>query len=86
VKLGEYNAGIKALHQAAEFYPEHSEIEYRLTGIHFLLSESTKAHFHLQNALSLNFEQHDLLKELFPKAFAKLTVKEKISNYKKSAS
>lgn len=85
VHLGEFHTAIKALHQAAEFYPEHAEIEYRLTGVHFLLSETHKAHFHLKNALSIDFEYHQVVKELFPATFEKSTVKDIITNFKKAS-
>ena len=39
MQLGEYEAATNNLFQAAEFYPECAEIEYRLAGLYFNLNE-----------------------------------------------
>jgi tetratricopeptide (TPR) repeat protein len=39
IKLGEPEAAIFNFEQAAEFYPENAEIEYRLAGLYFSLNE-----------------------------------------------
>ena len=45
INLGEYNVAINNLLQAEEFYPDTAEIEYRLSGLHFLLNEGEKGIF-----------------------------------------
>lgn len=64
--LGEYEAAIKNFQEALEFYPEHPEIEYRLSGLYFSLQENAKGEFHLRNALTSEPEFIMIVEELFP--------------------
>lgn len=83
IELGEYDAGIKNLIQAAEFYPENAEIEYRLAGLYYILLEDNKAEFHLKNALDLDDQFSLIIEELFPKVFRKQSVQQLINNHRK---
>jgi tetratricopeptide (TPR) repeat protein len=83
IELGEYDAGINNLLQAAEFYPENAEIEYRLAGLYYQLLEDNKAEFHLKNALDLDDEFSLIIEELFPKVFRKQRVQQLINNHRK---
>jgi len=83
IELGEYDAGIKNLIQAAEFYPENAEIEYRLAGLYYKLLEDNKAEFHLKNALDLDDQFSLIIEELFPKVFRKQSVQQLINNHRK---
>ncbi len=83
IELGEYDAGINNLLQAAEFYPENAEIEYRLAGLYYKLLEDNKAEFHLKNALDLDDEFSLIIEELFPKVFRKQSVQQLINNHRK---
>lgn len=83
LELGEYDAAINNLLQAAEFYPENAEIEYRLAGLYYKMLEDTKAEFHLKNALALDDEFSLIIEELFPKVYRKQRVQQLIKNYKK---
>ncbi|NUY81192.1 tetratricopeptide repeat protein [Flavobacterium sp. MAH-1] len=80
--LGEFDNAIQTLLQAAEYFPEEYEIEYRLAGIYFMLREDAKGKFHLSNALRLNFNNHKLLKDLFPVAWERKIVRNMIDKYK----
>ncbi|SDS30178.1 Tetratricopeptide repeat-containing protein [Formosa sp. Hel1_31_208] len=82
IALGEFEASVINLIQAAEFYPETAEIEFRLAGLHFTLHESSKGHYHLKNALVLNHEYDFILEELFPNVMLKPTVLQVISESK----
>ena len=84
IRLGEYDAGILNLIQAAEFYPETAEIEFRLAGLYFTLLESEKGQYHLKNGLLLNIEFQFILDELFPKIIKKSFIKKFILDTKKS--
>ncbi|QEE51323.1 tetratricopeptide repeat protein [Flavobacterium alkalisoli] len=64
--LGEYETAIITLLQAAEYFPEEYEIEYRLAGLYFLQHQEDKGTFHLSNGLRLNYKNHVLLEEFFP--------------------
>ncbi len=83
--LGEYEAAIYNLTQAAEFYPENTEIEYRLGGLHFTIQQTEKGRFHLKNAVSLNSDYSFIISELFPKLNENLMVKAIISESKKTS-
>ena len=75
LKLGEPEAAIYNFIQAAEFYPENAELEYRLGGLYFLQHESEKGVFHLKNAMRCNPEYAFIIEELFPNVFKKMQVK-----------
>ena len=85
IRLGEHDAAILNLIQAAEFYPETAEIEYRLAGLHFTLLEKEKGQYHLKNGILLNIEYLFILDELFPKISKSTSVKKIISDTKKSS-
>ena len=80
--LGEFENATQTLLQAAEYFPEEYEIEYRLAGIYFMLKDDAKGKFHLSNGLRLNFKNHKLLKELFPVAWERKIVRNMIDMYK----
>lgn len=80
--LGEYDNGVLTLLQAAEYFPEEYEIEYRLAGLNFMLKENEKGSFHLSNALRLNFKNKTILEELFPKVWEMKKVQTYISKHK----
>jgi len=75
IEIGEPEAAVYNFIQAAEFYPENAEIEYRLAGLYFTLSESEKGSFHLKNALCFNPEYAFIIEELFPLIYEKVQVK-----------
>ena len=75
IKIGEPEAANYNFIQAAEFYPENAEIEYRLAGLYFTLGESDKGSYHLKNALSFNAEYVFIIEELFPTILKKIQVK-----------
>ena len=81
--LGEFESAIQTLLQASEYFPEENEVEYRLAGLYFMLTDTTKAKFHLSNALRLNFDNYILLEDLFPVVWTKKTVQNYIAKHKK---
>lgn len=86
IRLGELPAAVENLLQAAEFYPENAEIDFRLAGLYFTLREGAKANFHLETALKLDAEYYIIIEELFPKIFARKTVKRKIDAFQNTCS
>ena len=80
--LGEFESGIQTLLQSSEYFPEENQIEYRLAGLYFMLTDGTKAKFHLSNAMRLNLENVTLLEELFPVVWTKKMVQNYIEKYK----
>ena len=85
IHIGEFEAAIYNLIQAAEFYPETPEIEFRLAGLYFTLHQSEKAHYHLKNGVLLDKEFYFILEELFPKILNKPSIRKIISDSKKSS-
>ncbi len=79
-ELGEPEAATFNLIQAAEFYPENAEIEFRLAGLYFMLHETEKASYHLKNAMCFNAEHIMILEELFPEVYHSTTVKNLLKN------
>lgn len=73
IQLGEPEAGSLNLIQAAEFYPENAEIEFRLAGIYYKLLETEKGSYHLKNAMRFNSEFLFIVEELFPKVYHSVT-------------
>jgi hypothetical protein len=70
--------------QAAEFFPEENEIEYRLAGLYLMMQNDTKGKFHLSNALRLNFENYTLIEDLFPVVWNRKVVQNYIAKHKKN--
>lgn len=83
--LGEFDAAEQTLIQAMDYFPDNSEIEYRLAGIHFVLGDDKKGKYHLSNALRINFNHHGLLKDLFPVAWDRKVVQNMIDKYRKQS-
>ena len=81
--LGEFDSAISTLMQAAEYFPEEYEIEYRLAGLNYMLQETEKGQFHLSNGLRLNFNNHTILQELFPVVWLQKKVQNQIKKYPK---
>ncbi len=82
--LGEFESAIQTLLQACEYFPEAYEIEYRLAGLYFMITDNTKAKFHLSNGMRLNFENYIILEDLFPVVWAKKMVQNYIAKHKNS--
>ncbi len=66
ISLGEYEAAVFNLLQAVEFYPENAEIEFRLSGLYFKLSQTEKGSYHYGNGMRLDSEYSFIVNELFP--------------------
>lgn len=82
--LGEFESAIQTLLQAAEYFPEENEVEYRLAGLYFMIQDNTKAKFHLSNGLRLKFDNYILIEDLFPVVWTKKMVQNYIDKHKKN--
>lgn len=83
--IGEFDAAVNSALQAMEFYPDNAELEYRLAGLYYLLSEPLKGKFHLENALKLESDFCMILEILFPSVFELTEVKGLIEIHKKTS-
>ena len=81
--LGEFETGIQTLLQAAEYFPEEYEVEYRLAGLYYLILEHEKMAFHFCNGLRLNYENRTIIKDLFPTVWESQMIKNLIIQFKK---
>lgn len=81
--MGEYNNAILTLIQAAEYFPDDYEIEYRMAGFHMLLNEEEKGNYHLSNGLRINSKHQTILKELFPTVWDRESVQDYIAKHTK---
>ena len=81
--MGENNNAILTLIQAAEYFTDDYEIEYRMAGFHMLLNEEAKGNYHLSNGLRINSKHQTILKELFPTVWDRATVQEYIAKHTK---
>lgn len=81
-KLGEYDTAVITLLQGFEFYPENAEIEYRLAAIYYILNDSIKGQYHLQNALNSDYEAYEYFALQFPDVFKRPSVKNIITQFK----
>ncbi len=85
LQLGEYSAAATNLFQAAEFYPECAEIEFRLAGLFFRNNDFNKGEYHLKNALNLDQEYLIIIEELFPSIYRSKRVQEVIDQHRNSS-
>lgn len=81
--LGEFDTAVNTLLKATEFFPEAFEIEYRLAGLYFMLTEDKKGIFHLTNGLRLSFEDKTIIEELFPVVWTRVKVQNYIKKHLK---
>ncbi|WP_340199161.1 tetratricopeptide repeat protein [Ascidiimonas sp. W6] len=85
LKLGEYNTGVITLLQAFEFYPEKAELEFRIAGFYFALTDSLKGTYHLKNALRNDYKKVTILQMLFPEVFIRNSVRNIITKFKNAS-
>lgn len=85
-KLGEYENALKVLLQGLKIHPKNPELEYRIAGMYYLLSDSQEGAAHLKNALAISHSQHYLIRNLFPTVFSTPSVRHLIVNFKRTSS
>lgn len=83
--LGEYNAAINNFNQSLEFYPDHPEVLYRLSGLYYSIRESQKGEYYLRNALRAEPEFILIIEELFPLVYQMKKVKQIVAHYKNAS-
>jgi len=74
--LGEFVDALEVLNKAKKLYKDFAEIEYRLSGMNFLLDNNVKGCKYFKNALKYDYEYHHIVKELYPTIFNKEEVQE----------
>jgi len=81
--LGEFKDAIKVLNRAKKLYVDFAEIEYRLSGLYFLIQNQKKGYQYLKNALQIDYEYHQIINELYPTILNKVEVQKLLLKYKK---
>jgi tetratricopeptide (TPR) repeat protein len=79
--LGEFETAIEILLEATNLFQDEYEIEYRLAGLYYLINESIKGNFHLQNGLRLNFANRTVLKDYFPVVWDRTEIQQQIAKF-----
>ena len=69
---------------AQKIYKDFAEIEYRLSGLFFILNKESYGFTHLINGMKIDYEYHSIIAELFPTVHDNLEVQKLIKNYKKA--
>ncbi|PQJ82425.1 tetratricopeptide repeat protein [Polaribacter glomeratus] len=82
--LGEFEDAITVLLKAQKTYKKLAEIEYRLTGLFFVLNKEKYGLHHLIAGMKIDYDYHIVLKELYPSVFENKKVQKLIANYKKA--
>jgi tetratricopeptide (TPR) repeat protein len=82
--IGDYKEAIKVLIKAEIYYHNHAEIEYRLSGLHFLIKANDLGIKHLQKALHINAKKYRDFQKLFPTIHNSLAVKIVLQNFRSS--
>jgi len=67
--LGDYADAIEVALHAKEFYDDFAEIEYRISGLYFLIKKPTEGFELFQKALAIDFDYHAVAKILYPSIF-----------------
>lgn len=80
--LGEFENALTNLLKAKLFFDDFAEIEYRLASLYFKFKNYQKGTLHLKEALSIDFEYHSIIKELFPEVYKLQKVKDIITQFK----
>lgn len=80
--LGDYNDAIKVLLKAEIYFHNLAEIEYRLSGLYFLIHGKILGKKHLFKALEIDARKYKLFKGLFPAVHNSKLVKVIMTNHK----
>jgi len=64
--LGDFEDAINILLRAKDFYEDFVEIEFRLAGLYILNQQESEGLLILEHSLSIDYDQHIIIKELYP--------------------
>ena len=82
--IGDYKDSIKILINAEVYYHGHAEIEYRLSGLHFLIKSDIMGVKHLKKALHINMLKYREFQSLFPVVHNSKGVKSILKSFRSS--
>lgn len=81
VAIDDYETALTTLIKAKKQHQNFSEIEYRLGCLFYVLGKKEEAFLHLQTALTLEFDYHFIMVDLYPTVFQDQQVQRMISNF-----
>lgn len=64
--IGDFKEAIRVLLESEIYYHNHADIEYRLSGLYFLINSTALGEQYLIKALQLNTRKYTLFQSLFP--------------------
>jgi len=79
--VGDFETALITLIQAKKQHHNFAEIEYRLGCLLYVLDKKEEAYLHLKSALTLEFDYHVIMSDLYPVVFEDLEVKRMIFNF-----
>ena len=82
--IGDFKEAIRVLLEAEIYYHSHADIEYRLSGLYFLIKSTTLGEQYLLKALRLDTRKYTMFQSLFPVLHNSRIVKEIILKFRNS--
>ena len=82
--IGDFNDALKVLFKAQKLYKDFAEIEYRLSGLFYVLSKDNYGYTHLVNGMKIDYDYHTIIQELFPSVYESEEVQKLLNDYKKA--
>ena len=83
-KIGDYNSAIQVLIQGLEFYPDNSELTYKLAGLHLKNNDLGEAKIILSKAMKIDIGKLRQFEKEFPEFIEVDWVKALVSKIKKT--
>nr|WP_299343635.1 tetratricopeptide repeat protein [Allomuricauda sp.] len=84
-QVGDYNSAIQVLVQGVEFYPEVSDIHYKLAGLYLKNEEVEKSQEKIEEAIQINAHKLHLFEEEFPELCQIKWIKSIFTDIKKAS-
>ena len=81
--LGDYKEPLGILVKAKKYFSDSAEIEYRLFGVFLQIGDRDAGLLHLKNALAIDFDFSEIMKEMYPDFFKLEDVISIVENFKK---
>jgi tetratricopeptide (TPR) repeat protein len=82
--LGEFNDAVTVLFKAQKKYKNSAEIEYRLSGLFFVLNKEKYGLNHLIAGIKIDYDYHLILKEIYPTVLDNKKVQKLLRDYRKA--
>lgn len=82
--VGEFEEAIQVLLDAQEKYKKQPEITYRLAGLFLIVQKDKDGFLFLEKSLKMDFEYHQVIKDIFPTVFSREEVSSLVKKFSKS--